>query len=309
MVGGNHDWVGNITAEMALTGSALSGGKWFFPELYYTYTVQLPSGGDTIQFVMIDTETLTGGQNPQPQQMPNLYYPPGPAGGRRRLQQARARACLVSLGAPGDMPPVPAVLTVSSLFFICAQDTFGGPNDPPIPSNWQPPPVNEAQWQWINDTLSTSTADWIFVVGHHPVWSAGEYGPTWPLVERLLPMMESAGVALYICGHEHMMEHFRPIPHNSSVDFVVIGNGAYWNDTGSQPTEHLQDCPDGSLQFQYDSGTGFAMFKVNPAAHGVPTQVTVTYIAANGAPLSRAETSGTCIRHPPWLRTAPRVQA
>lgn len=147
--------------------------------------------------------------------------------------------------------------------------------------------MNEAQWEWINTTLYESTADWIFVVGHHPVWSAGQYGPTWDLVERLLPIMEGAGVALYINGHEHMMEHFRPMPHNSSVDFVVIGNGAYWNDTSPDDSLHLQDCPYSSLQFQYDSGTGFAMFKVNPAAHGVPTQVSVTYIAGNGARRSR----------------------
>lgn len=155
--------MGNITAEVALTGSALSEGKWYFPEIYYTYTVRIPSGGDTVQFVMIDTETLTGaekayspahasacehanmqratlfaaslillvqtaarslarltratcearetpvisslshhpiisprgafplaagGLNPQPAQNPDLYYPPGPAGGRK-LKQVR----------------------------------------------------------------------------------------------------------------------------------------------------------------------------------------------------------------------------
>lgn len=126
------------------------------------------------------------------------------------------------------------------------QNTMSWPEDPPIPSNWVPPPVNEEQWQWINETLTTSTADWVFVIGHHPVWSAGQYGPTWALVERLMPMMDAAGVALYVCGHEHQMEHFRPMPHNSSVDYVVIGNGAYWNDTAPTDDEHQQDTPYGT---------------------------------------------------------------
>ena len=185
---------------------------------------------------MIDTETLTGGANPIPAVLPNLGYPAPVAPGRRLLGERGRRLQQSSEGDPGADSPL----------------------DPPVPPTWVPPPVNEAQWAWIQATLQSSTADWIIVVGHHPVWSVGEYGPTWPLVERLAPLMESAGVALYICGHEHQMEHFRSEPHDTGVDYLVVGNGAYYNDTAPTDMSHASDCPYGSLQFTYMQGTGFA---------------------------------------------------
>lgn len=103
---------------MALTGSTLSGGKWFFPELYYTFTVEISAGGDTIQFVMIDTETLTGGQNQQPGQMPNLFYPPGPAGGRKILQVRAPGRCLASSPSAKNFQPEPVQAAALS-FSLC----------------------------------------------------------------------------------------------------------------------------------------------------------------------------------------------
>jgi len=251
--------VGDIEAEVLLNGSRATGGRWNMPATYYTFTQELPGGLETVQFVMVDTETLFGGENPTPPVLPSLGYPyAGAAAATRKLAQS-------SEADPG----------ADSLL------------DPPVPLTWVPPPVDEAQWTWVGEVLSNSTADWLIVVGHHPVWSVGEYGPTWLLVERLLPLMEAAGVALYIGGHEHMMEHFRSEPHASGVDFLVVGNGAYWNDTAPEDTEHAADCPAGSLQFQYAQGTGFAALWLTPAnpASGVPSQLSATLYSSAAAPL------------------------
>ena len=86
------------------------------------------------------------------------------------------------------------------------------------------------------------------MVGNHPVWSVGPYGPTWLLAEKLSPVMEAAGVALYIGGHDQMLEHFKPSPKGANVDYIVVGNGAYFNDTDPYSTAHSADCPDGALQ-------------------------------------------------------------
>ena len=236
------------------------------PSTYYTFTETAP-GGDTVQFVMIDTETLTGGANPIPAVLPNLGYPAPVAPGGRRLvgagERAGRRLHQSSEADPGASSPL----------------------DPPVPASWVPPPVDEAQWTWIQATLEASTADWIIVVGHHPVWSVGEYGPTWPLVERLAPLMESAGVALYICGHEHQMEHFRSEPHASGVDYLVVGNGAYYNDTAPTDTSHAADCPYGSLQFVFTQGTGFASLLLESGDAAAPSQLSATLYAGNGTQL------------------------
>ena len=39
------------------------------------------------------------------------------------------------------------------------------------------------QLEWLTTTLAASTADWLFVVGHFPVYSGGHHGNTPELVE------------------------------------------------------------------------------------------------------------------------------
>ena len=260
VVAGNHDWVGDVQAETALNGSAATGGRWNMPSLFYSHSHTL-SDGTTAQFVMVDTESLFGGVN-----APSPPAPPAAAGaakktvarpGGRRLEQS-------STDDPGADSPL----------------------DPPVPSSWVPPAVNEAQWAWVQEELSSSTADWLFVVGHHPVWSVGEYGPTWDLVTRLDPLMQAAGVALYISGHEHQAEHFRAEPHPAGVDYLVVGNGAYYNDTAPADTSHADDCPAGALQFQWTNSTGFAALWLAPASpSGQPPTMSVTIYSDQGKQL------------------------
>jgi hypothetical protein len=181
------------------------------PSLYYTFTQTIPFSTQTVQFVMVDTSSLTGGDAGQPDSAP--------------------------------------------------------------PSSAQPP-VDETQWTWVEDTLTASKADWIIVVGHFPVYSVGENGPTAMLVERLLPLMEAAGVALYICGHDHQMEHIAPVqtPTPGAVDFVVTGAGAKYNQT----EDHLADIPAGTLKFQYGAGCGFTSVGVTRRGWEAST-MTVTF--------------------------------
>ena len=51
-------------------------GQFLFPDLFYTFQSVVPYSGDTIEFIMIDTESLIGGLNPMPSVLPALYYPP-----------------------------------------------------------------------------------------------------------------------------------------------------------------------------------------------------------------------------------------
>jgi 3',5'-cyclic AMP phosphodiesterase CpdA len=371
-VAGNHDWVGNVTgarrprgaaraarqahvcasrptrlnarvarprgaAELLLNGSDATGGRWVMPSTYYTFTLPVP-GGDTVQFVMIDTETLTGGVNPVPAVMPELYYPPGPpgaktpaapaAGGAAPAAAARRRSLLGASGGGGRSERAGAragrrARRRATAARGLAQSSEGDPGaasplDPPVPPSWVPPPVDEAQWAWIEATLAAATGDWLIVVGHHPVWSVGEYGPTWALVERLRPLMEAAGVALYVCGHEHQMEHFRSEPHLTGVDYLVVGNGAYWNDTAPTDMEHARDVPYQSLQFSYMTGTGFAELRIAAGTPAAPSQLSATLYGSQAQQLyafyksnPRTVTGHTAgdLRSPPAPARLTRAQA
>lgn len=82
------------------------------------------------------------------------------------------------------------------------------------------PVLAATQWQWIQSTLASSTADWLIVAGHYPVWSVGNHGPTADLVQHLDPLLKKYGVSLYLCGHEHNVEFLR-----GSLDYIVTGAG------------------------------------------------------------------------------------
>ena len=186
---------------------------WHMPSLYYTFTQLIPTSTQTVQFVMIDTESLVGGDAGQ--------YD----------------------SAPADIVQ---------------------------------PPVDETQWAWVTETLATSTADWLVVVGHFPVYSVGENGPTAMLVSRLLPLMDAAGVAVYICGHDHSLQHIAPAT-GSEVDFVVTGAGAKYNWT----MVHADAIPAGTLKYQYGVGCGFATFQITREGFQ-PSSLVATFWENNG---------------------------
>jgi tartrate-resistant acid phosphatase type 5 len=79
------------------------------------------------------------------------------------------------------------------------------------------------QIRWLNKILIESKQDWIFIIGHHPVFSSGRHGNTKRLVSLLKPILESYNVDFYICGHDHDFEHVR-LP-NKNTEYIVTGTG------------------------------------------------------------------------------------
>jgi hypothetical protein len=300
----------------------------------HTFTITLPPYEDTVQFIMVDTETLTSEQNQFPGygNLPDLYYPP-PAGQLVQLlpphpphppQPAHPAAPPPLLAAAATLVARPAVVApvVTPLAMPLATVAAVRPSVAAAPSvaarrrlrsqgsdtafgageaagqrrggqrrlndfvqPGQGAPISNAQWEWFQHLLLNSSATWIVVVGNDPIWSAGEHGPTWTLAEKLLPMMESAGVALYISGRDPIAQHITPSPSGAAVDFVGIGNGAYFN--ASQATEMPNEllCPDGSVAWTYGSSTGFAMVEIANPTTTAPASLSVTFYDDTGAVL------------------------
>ena len=80
-----------------------------------------------------------------------------------------------------------------------------------------------AQKKWLEDGLQKSTATWKFVVGHHPLFSAGERkGKTGDMLYSFGPLFEKYHVDAYFCGHEHTLEYDQP----AGYHFVQVISGA-----------------------------------------------------------------------------------
>ncbi|MGO9482499.1 MAG: metallophosphoesterase [Candidatus Kryptoniota bacterium] len=79
------------------------------------------------------------------------------------------------------------------------------------------------QTHWLDSLLSASNDRWVIVVGHHPIYSAApKHGDTPELIAAVLPILESHHVPVYICGHDHVMQHLT----DNGMNFFVCGGGA-----------------------------------------------------------------------------------
>jgi acid phosphatase len=66
-----------------------------------------------------------------------------------------------------------------------------------------------AQKTWLKGQLDSSTAHWKIVVGHHPIRSHGGYGDQPAQIQHLKPFLDSAGVDLYMNGHDHDLQYLK----------------------------------------------------------------------------------------------------
>ena len=79
------------------------------------------------------------------------------------------------------------------------------------------------QFAWLADELAGARrrAPWLFVLGHHPVFSDGSHGDTRSLVDHLDPLLRRHRVDLYLSGHDHDLQHIEIKGHPTS--FAVSG--------------------------------------------------------------------------------------
>lgn len=82
------------------------------------------------------------------------------------------------------------------------------------------------QYLWFKKLLSESTEKWIFVTGHHPVYSASSFhGDTYEMKKLIKPLFDQYKVDFYICGHDHHFEHAKDKA--EYTDYIVTGTGGY----------------------------------------------------------------------------------
>jgi len=122
------------------------------------------------------------------------------------------------------------------------------------------------QWAWINETLANATsAKWLFVLGHYPVYSGGEHGSSDVLVRQLKPLMDKYKVDAYFNGHDHNLQYLV----DGKVSYYLSGNAAKTNGE----YHPIQQSVWGSLQ------NGYTIHSLNE------TSLTTQYLDSTGKPL------------------------
>lgn len=76
--------------------------------------------------------------------------------------------------------------------------------------------------EFLRTALSGATEPWVVVVGHHPILSASRHGDRPDMIEHLLPVLEGAGVDLYVSGHDHTYQRLKS---PGGMRLVVTGAG------------------------------------------------------------------------------------
>ena len=142
------------------------------------------------------------------------------------------------------------------------------------------PPDQQAaddQMTWLEGELKASTADYLFVSAHYPIYSQCMHGPTAELVSDVLPLLQQHNVTAFLAGHDHCLGHFE----EKGIFFTLSGAG---KECCYKPW-HINSLPEGITKFQMDgehtfgADGGFASLTMNETA------VRVTYYDAAGKSL------------------------
>uniref|UniRef100_A0AAF5Q003 Tartrate-resistant acid phosphatase type 5 n=2 Tax=Wuchereria bancrofti TaxID=6293 RepID=A0AAF5Q003_WUCBA len=124
------------------------------------------------------------------------------------------------------------------------------------PNTPKDPVAAKAELDWIEQQLSRSRADYLFVVGHYPVYSISEHGSLNCLIEKLKPLLEKYHVTAYVAGHDHTLQHIvteYSLSENAEkipLHYVISGAAS----RSDRSVKHIDTVPQGSLHFNYPTG-------------------------------------------------------
>lgn len=94
----------------------------------------------------------------------------------------------------------------------------------------------EAQMAWLESILSDNSVKWKIVVGHHPVYTGGwrnTFQDTKNMQGLLEPLFKKHNVDVYICGHEHHQEYYKP---EGRTHYIISGAGSEGRPPAIKPT-------------------------------------------------------------------------
>lgn len=122
--------------------------------------------------------------------------------------------------------------------------------------------------------VSATSVPYILVVGHYPVYSIAEHGPTKCLVDNLRPLLHKYGVSAYISGHDHNLQHLQ-VTDGTTVNYILSGTGAFTMSS----TKNKKKVPSNSLKYHWGGGGfegGLATIQVSSSRMNLTFYQTIT---------------------------------
>ena len=121
-------------------------------------------------------------------------------------------------------------------------DQLPGPADPL---------AADSQLEWLEATLKASTADYIIVNGHYPLYSICQHGPSKGIIDMLPPLFKQYNVSAFLNGHDHCAQH------------IDVGDYTQYHTIGSAHKSNPDDSHRDTItpdQLKFYTGTGFGGF-------------------------------------------------
>ncbi len=79
----------------------------------------------------------------------------------------------------------------------------------------------KSQLEWLEDTLSKSTAEFIIVAGHHNIYGVCTHNSNKILINTIKPLLEKYNVSMWVNGHDHCGL------------YINVGDGIQYHTVGS----------------------------------------------------------------------------
>ncbi|KAM8973698.1 tartrate-resistant acid phosphatase type 5 [Pelodytes ibericus] len=132
--------------------------------------------------------------------------------------------------------------------------------------------VSRDQLDWLETKLSRSKEQYLLVVGHYPVWSIAEHGPTHCLVHHVEPMLRKYKVTAYLSGHDHNLQYLQD---DAGIGYILSGAGNFMQNS----RRHKHKVPNGYLRFyegEAETMGGFVYVVLTPK------EMNITYVQSGG---------------------------
>ena len=88
--------------------------------------------------------------------------------------------------------------------------------------------MNDADWNaetfWLKQELAKPrTSKWLICCAHHTLYSNGDHGDNGVLRKTWGPLFTQYHVDMYVCGHDHDLQHLE-MP-NDLTSYILVGGG------------------------------------------------------------------------------------